>query len=91
MEGYEHHNRGMGTFGAMLFGMTIGALGTAVLLAMNERRFHIVVDETRNIGKKLKDRMDEGMDVARGAASDAMDSVERGAHKVKSTLRDSAS
>jgi hypothetical protein len=91
MEGYEHNHRGTSTFGAMLFGMTIGALGTAVLLAMNERRFHIVVDETRNIGKKLKDRMEEGMDVARGAASDTMDSVERVATKTKSAMRDNSS
>jgi hypothetical protein len=90
MNNYDHGHNGMSTFWAMFLGMTVGAVGTAVLLAMNERRFHYVVEESRNMGKRLRERMDEGMDVARGAASDAMDSVERVAQKSRSSLRDNA-
>jgi hypothetical protein len=78
----------MSTFGAMLLGMTVGAVGTAVLLAMNERRFHYVVEETKNTAKKVRERLEDGADAARNAAGDAMESAERGANKIKSSIRD---
>jgi hypothetical protein len=89
--GHEYdfpHRSGMGTFWAMVLGMTVGAVGTAVLLAMNEKRFHYVVEETKNMGRKLEDRMEEGMDVAKNAAGDVAETAEHGARKVKSSFRD---
>jgi hypothetical protein len=87
---HDHSHSGMGTFGAMFLGMAIGAVGTAILLALNERRFHYVVEETKNMGRKLKDRMDEGLDAAKDAAGDVVESAERGANKVRSSFRNNA-
>jgi hypothetical protein len=88
--GYEHEHHGhngMGTFGAMMIGLGVGVIGTVVMLAMNERRFHFVVEETKTMGKKIKDRMDEGVDLARNTVADVAESAERSSHKVKSSLR----
>jgi hypothetical protein len=89
--GYEHehhgHHNGMGTFGAMMIGLGVGVIGTVVMLAMNEKKFHYLVEEGKDVGKRLKGRLEEGAEVAKNAVADVAEGAENSSRKVKSSFR----
>ena len=91
-ENYDiQEKHGMSPFMALLTGLGIGIVGTVVVIAANERKFHRVVEvgrlKAREVGNSIRDRFDEAIDDVRDGAYETADKVERTAGKVKSSLR----
>lgn len=77
----KHH---MNPMLAMLAGIGIGVVGTVVVLAANEKKFHNVVTagrtKARDIGSKIKERFEDTVD-------DVKDGVAETAHTARKSAR----